>query len=271
MNKHEQEFDEMLRRVRAASKAYDSFDSTMEWDDSVMDFDDDDDTDSVLNMVGDRRFAGLSQFDFRCEYVSGGLNAPVNVTIGQPNNNPGTVTGNTLVFTNGTDTAIVRGDTTSFVFWQQEMIIKPFKAMFARMNVVNAAQFSNVWTFDKSTAWGGGKDNTLNPNSQLTPEQFQLLRVDLELNYRMMSNQGFSFNLGPTEVAASGGTRITIFADKIMEPGRALQNKPQVLQMRPNRVSPGPSMPTAQAISQLAKMQAKQMKILPALLSKMKR
>jgi len=174
---------------------------------------------------------GQITYDLQINYLDGGggLGNPVNVTLFQLIFNEGTFVGNDLVFTNGTlDTATVVGITSPFRAIMERSQTEPFNINFVRMNPVAAPQFNTKWRFDDQSVWGGGKFNNLTPKTFITPLQFQLLRVDVPINYGIDSDSGFSFDVLSSEVIGLGGLQMTLFIDKILNPTRAMKGKPAV-------------------------------------------
>lgn len=240
----EQQIYEMRQAVNAlemGSMNYHNYDTSQDYDedasalgyDSSLGYDDD----TYLNAMG--RYQprktmepkGQITYDLQINYLDGGggLGTPVNVTLFQTIFNTGTFVGNDLVFTNAAlDTATIVGITSPFRAIMERSETELFKVNFVRMNPVAAPQFNTAWRFDSQSVWGGGKFNNLTPKTFITPLQFQLLRVDVPINYDIDSDSGFSFDVLSSEVVGLGGLQMTLFIDKILNPSRAMKGKPAV-------------------------------------------
>lgn len=249
MDPQEREIFEMRKAAAALelqTMGYHNYDTTIDYDEqyidagSALNYDpnlsfDEDYEESVLNMMG--RYTkrgglmpkGQITYDLQINYVNVATNLPVRVTLFQLNFNEGTFVGSDLVFSNaGGDTATVVGITSSFRALMERSRTQQFRINYVRMNPVAAGQFGAAWRFDFQSVWGGGKFNNLTPKTFITPLQFQLLRVDVPINYDIDEERGFSFDVQTTEIAANGGLQMTLFIDRINNPTMALKGKQPV-------------------------------------------
>lgn len=237
------------------NKNYRSFDSSLNMDESALNYtanksllDYDDSSEKVI---------GLSTYNVALVYTPGiGVPAPVTVELFGTNFNNGTIVGNTLVFTNaGGDTVTVTGITSPITAFQDRLRSAPFKVKYVRQTVVNAAQFREQMILRSDSVYGSGKFNTLDPEEFITPEQFQLLRVDVPLNTSFDSERRFIMNVGPTEVAP--GTKLTFWVNGLEAPIRKLNGRPSVIDMDGTGIQSGaPTINTNQAIGDTLKIQA---------------
>lgn len=240
----DQQIYEMRQAVNAlemGSMNYHNYDTSQDYngDASALGYDPDlgyDDA-TYLNAMGryqprqSMEPKGQITYDLQINYLDGGggLGNPVTVTLFQSIFNTGTFVGNDLTFTNATgDTATVVGITSPFRAIMERSETEPFNINFVRMNPVAAPQFNTAWRFDDQSVWGGGKFNNLTPKTFITPLQFQLLRVDVPINYSIDSDSGFTFDVLASEVVGLGGLQMTLFIDKILNPSRAMKGKPAV-------------------------------------------
>lgn len=233
MTEEEKElYQQLADKIAQGGNAYRNFDSTMNFD-SVLNME----GESVLNMdygaqVAAQQFdqRGLSTYNFRIFYTDvSGTGTPVTVTLFRSYFNPGTFVGDDLVFTNSLgDTATVNGVTSPFRTFQQRAETQPLRIAFTREKPVSDAQFDNAITFLHSSVYGGNRDNNVVPETFITPEQFQLLRVDIPMNFDVDGERGWQLNINATETLVAGGTRFTLFVNKIVDPTRELKGKSPV-------------------------------------------
>lgn len=260
MTREEEEmFQNMLKMVNS-SNDYHNFDSTQEFDTT----ENYDDGESVLNMEYGQRHRGTtdmdrgqSTFELQVFYTAVVGVADVTVQLFRSYFNPGVFVGDDLVFTNAAaDTGTVRGITAIYRALQLRAETQPFKIHFVRLEPVATAQLGERWTFLKSSVWGGNKDNNLTPRTFITPEQFQLGRVDVPINMIADGERGIQFDLNPSETLVLGGFQITLFIDKIMDPTRKLQGKSEVLSLKSPRgiVDPAPAESLQRQVAEVAKM-----------------
>lgn len=237
--------DEVARNYHNYDSAFGADDSHNY--DSALDYD----GESILNMVGDGQAKGLSNYSCNVVYVdnsSSGANVEVEF-FGTDFNN-GVITGSSLVFTNNFgDTGTITGNTANFVAFQNQIRYAPLRVAYFRMNPQTSAQFNTVLTFRKDSVLGGFKGNTLTPNDFLTPEQFQLLRVDVPVNAPFNGERRMIMQLLATETTP--GTNMIFWISQLEQNIRRLQGKNSVIQMNaPGIQNTGPSIPTAQALTQ---------------------
>lgn len=259
---------QIANNIESKSMGYHNFDSTMNYD-SALDMD----GQSVLDMDYGSRYMnhkqieprGQSTYELTIFYTDNfGSGTPVNITLFQPYFNTGTFVGDDLVFTNvAGETATIQGDTEIYRAIHNRSETQPFRVSFARMDVVAAAQFAQRWSFSMRGVFGGEKRNNLTPRTFLTPEQFQLLRVDIPTNWNVNGERGISFDVNATEVIANGGIRMTLFVDKIMDPMRKMQGKDEIVNLDDPRglMAPGPAKSLQQQIVSLQQNELLQAKL----------
>lgn len=256
------------REVRK-NNFYKNFDSTSMFDSSALNFN----QPSVLDYDEDKgqKVVGLSTYSLSVRYVPGaGPNLPVQFELFGTNWNTGTVVGQTLVFQNaGGDQAIVTGITAPITVFQEELRSAIFRAKWVRQVVVNAAQFGYQYRLQQDKIYGSGKYNTLNPEEFITPEQYQLLRVDVQLNTAFDTNRRFISTCGPTEIGV--GTKYVFWIDGVTAPIEELNGKSPVINMGGDGIQQNaPTIPSAQAINELVKLQGNTLRLLQLSASKSK-
>ena len=276
MNKNES-INRLLHGIESqvmTGQKYFNFDSDVDrdynGDESVLDFDTTmnlDGEDSVLSMHGDRTKRGLSEFSINLVYTAGATSLPVEVELFGLDFNNGLFVGDDLVFSNaGGDTVTISGRTTSFKAIMNRAARAPMEIDYARIKPVTATQFDRVLKFRKDTIFGGGKDNTLLPDSFLTPEQFQLLRVDVPMNYKVDSERRIIMDVGPDQIGA--GMVMIFFFNKVVNVTNELAGKPATINMKGRGLLDQPSISTRDALNQLIKLQVSAMKKKPFFLNR---
>jgi len=227
------EMREAMKAIQDDSQGYHNFDTLMNMDESNMNFDtlmmdSFEDEPSVLNAIGaanryqvpkPMKPRGQITYDLTAIYTPvAGVPGPVDITLFSFNFTPGIFVGETQVFTNAAgDFVTVTGRTASWRAMMLRSQTQPFRINFIRMNVVDDVQFSIPYFFIKNSVWGGNQDNNLSPDTFLTPEQFQLLRVDVPCNYKVDSERGIRIAIQPTEIAPKG-VRMQLFIDQVNNP-----------------------------------------------------
>lgn len=237
-----------------ASMGYDITDDELLYDAGMAQFDPN--WDSALGF-NDRqsKAMGLSTYAIRVLYVdNSGLGNPVEVELFGTDFNTGIPLGQTLVFTNADgDNAIVSGRRVSFIAMQNRLRYSPFRIRYARIKPQDTDQFDNPWIYRFDSVWGGLKENDQTPEEYLTPEQFQLNRVDLPMGYSVDSEHRIIFDVNPTE-AVGTGLNITFWIDKVEDPIQKLKGQPALKNMGgPGIQNQMPTPTTAQALQTLIK------------------
>lgn len=264
------EIQRLLRNIEAEvsnSRNYKSFDSSMGYDqdfvdDGMLNFDSSmqfDPEDSVLGFKGKRKELGLSTYAINILYVDNfASGTPVSVELFGTDFNTGTIVGQTLVFTNPAgEQAIVSGRRVSFVALQNRLRYSPFRIRYARIKPQDADQFDNPWVYRTDSVWGGLQENDQTPEEYLTPEQFQLLRVDMPMGYSVDSEHRIIFDVNATEIG--NGMNVTFWIDKVEDPISKLKGKPALKQMGGSGMQNSmPSLSTAKALDSLIKAQKRQ-------------
>lgn len=237
---------------------YNNYDSALDYaeeEESVLDYDsalDYYEEDSIMSMVGDPRKHGLSNYSTRTIYEdNSGSGASVEVEFFGTDFNVGNEVGASLVFTNNFgDTGTITGITANFIAFQNQLRYAPFRVAYARMSPQDQAQFQELLTFRKDSVLGGFKGNTITPNDYLTPEQFQLLRVDIPMNAPFNGERRMLMNLLSTETVP--GVNIIFWISQLEQNIRKLQNKPSVIQMQGQGLqNSAPSISTRDALNDL--------------------
>ena len=252
-----------------ATQNYHNFDSALSYDDdaSVMNFDSAlsyDAEDSVMSFSGEQKAKGPSTYAVNILYTdNSGSGNPVEVELFGTDFNTGVQVGASLVFTNqNTDTATVTGRTANFIAFQNRLRYANFRIKFARLNPVDAAQFSEQIRYQMDSVYGGGKFNTQLPEEYFTPEQFQSLRVDVPMGYRVDSERRIITDVGATEVAP--GYNITFWIDALENSVRKLQGKPSVINMGGQGIQQSsPSISTREALNKLITLEKVKAKVSP--------
>lgn len=205
------------------------FDSEMGYDSDMYDFEP---GDTVLGYENTGiKGAGLSTYSINLTYTPvAGVPAPVTVEIWGTDLNTGTVTGDTLVFTNaGGDFVTISGRTSPFIPFQNSLRYEPFNIRFARMIPQAASQFFQNVTFRHDSKWGSFKGNDQLPDTYFNPEQFQSLRVDIPMGFAVGPRDRMIFDVDPTEV--SPGMNMIFFIDKALDPKRMVQKRNPLVNM----------------------------------------
>jgi len=231
----EKEYQAIANAIAKGANNYHNYDSIQNFD-STLNMDD---GESVLNMDYGARMAspmsekGLSTYNFTVFYTdNSGSGDVVDVTLFRSYFNEGVFVGDDLVFTNSAgDTATVRGRTVGFRQFQNRAETQTSRIGFTRQKPVDDAQFDQEIEFLYDSVYGGGKFNNIVPEEFITPEQFQLLRVDIPMRFDVNGERGWRFNLNATEILASGGCRFTLFVNRIMDPSRAIKGKNPVVEL----------------------------------------
>lgn len=232
---------------------YHNFDSAMAYDDNarVLGYD------SAMNYRGQGAIPmsqpaiGASTYAINLLYTNGGTNLPVEVDLFGTDFNTGTIVGDTYQYTNGTDTVTVSGRTGNFVAFMNRLRYAPFNIAWARLNPQDAAQFGQEITFRKDSVYGAFDGNTLLPEEYFSPEQFQALRVDVPMNFKVNSERRLIFNVGNTETGT--GYNITFWINGRIDETAMLDGKSPVLDMTAQGLQPSrPSQPLSQVIQMQA-------------------
>ena len=255
MTNKERQIQALLQSLDEDSMNFHNFDSALDYD-SALNYDEESvlgmDEDSVLSFQGEAPKRGLSTFGVNMVYTAGVGSNPVTVELFGTDFNTGTVVGDTLTFTNGDDTVTVTGRTGSIVAFQNRLRYAPFRIKYARLNPINAAQFNEQIKFQMDSVYGGGKFNNMLPEEYFTPEQYQSLRVDLPMNYRVDSQRRIIMDIGATEVAP--GLNLTFWIDQVVDEAAKLNGKSSIINMGGKGLqNPSRTLPTSVAISKLLK------------------
>lgn len=244
-NEEKQNLALMLSMIEGGSNEFKNFMKSKNYDADQRNFDADIQNymrDGVLNFNGvgapnwtkdKQASANLTTYKVRIFYTPvAAVPAPVQVTFFASAFNPGVFAANgDLVFTNaGGDTATIQGLTGTGSFRSIMTILanEPFGIAFLRMLPQTSAQLFNPLIPFENTQWGGGSFNEITPDDYVNPDQQQLLRVDVPLNFVANQKRGLRWTINTTETIAGGGIGATFFVGETLNPTDALHNKPIV-------------------------------------------
>ena len=172
-----------------------------------------------------------------------------------------------LVFTNaGGDTVTVHCMTTNgangrLVTMQQLYKMtetQPFNIGFIRLKVKTTAQFDYSMGIIKDGQFGGYAGNSITPDDNVDPEQFQFLRVDVPMNTKASLQDGFSWTVDQDQTGS--GIGMTLFITSTLNPNKQLEGKDpvRVLNGGVNETIYTPTIPTGQLQALAANPQVKE-------------
>jgi len=175
----------------------------------------------------------LTTYDLSIIYTPvAGVPAPVTITLFASLFNNGTFLPNgDLQFTNvGGDLATIIGLDAPFRSIQDNVTTEPFNIAFIKMEPQTIGQFRRPFSMINGSVFVGGIiDNKITPKTFFDPYQTQSLITQVPMNYMVNQKRGWSFDVDINQTG--DGIGMTLFVGTILEPSKAIYNKPIVRQM----------------------------------------